>query len=121
MGLFSTSPEEKARKEALAKEARAKELAKLTEQRKKKEEQERKEKIAKHNNELTKAGINAKDVDPSNYQAVLIEQNNVMMMYLENIAIMNSNILNNPILAAAKSLRNKQLARYHKDYQDPND
>ena len=121
MGFFKSKEEKAAEAKAyaakVAKEAKAKaeRLAKQAEERKIKQAEEAR---VKHNENLTKTGINAKDVDPTNYQAVLIEQNNMIMMYLENIAIMNSNLLNNPILATNKALRNKQLARYHKEYKN---
>ena len=134
MGLFKSKEE----KEAIAKakaEAKAKadaeriklegeRLKKQAEERKLREERERiqraKDDAIKHNDKLTKGGINASDVDPKHYQAVLVEQNNVIMMYLENIAIMNSNLLNNPILVSSRDARNKALAQYHKDYINPN-
>ena len=116
MGLFSTSPEEKARKEA-AKKAESKryaeQLAKEAEARKIAEEKKAKEK----RNESRAKRITAEDINPEDYQAVLIEQNFLMLAMLQQLNIAMSGTVGFIAGDMLNNMYKDRMVKFHKEYE----
>ena len=116
MGLFSTSPEEKARKEALAKAAKERESARLAKQaeenkiaRENKAKEERNTKRAK--------SITAMDIDPKDYQAVLIEQNFLTHLLFRQLLINTGGTMGYLAGDMADNLYKERMVKFHKEYE----